>query len=222
MRFEEIEKAAQFGRQETEATGQKVIALEGPVCAGKSTLLERLGKLGAQTVDEYSEYVLSATKDFPKFPPRNEEESRASFMFFFDLEIARKMDRDLLITPGQVLLDRSIYTLMAFEVGAARITGIDILPWAVEYLRDKGNKIIQPDHIIYLDTTVSVSRERANQGKIRIAPFMLTEEFNEGFRSFFLELKKINPNLVTIMDGTKSEDTLQLDIEELLGSKDLF
>lgn len=222
MRTEAVELNLPFYEAEAEQINPKITALEGPVCAGKTTLLDNLRKQGVQTIREYSEYVDSATRNFPKFPPINDEVARDSFKFFLDLEIARRRDRDLLVNSDHLVLDRSIYTLMAFEAGATKFTGIDILSWAIEYLKEKSNRIILPGHILYIDTPAVLSRKRAAEGRIRLAEFLLTDQFNEGFRSFFLALKQIKPGFITFVDGNKDEETLLIEARKTLGFKDSF
>lgn len=101
-----------FRRKEEEPIGVKVVALEGQVCAGKTVVIDKLRSLGVSVVDEYSEYVASATRDFPKFPPQDEVAAKDTFRFFFELEARRKHDMDAL-GGSRVVLDRSIYTLLA-------------------------------------------------------------------------------------------------------------
>ncbi len=208
-----------FTRKEIEPIPNLVVALEGPVCAGKTTVLERLKADGISIIQEYSEYVDSATRDFPNFPPKDEESAKGSFKFFFDLELKRHSDLNR--QNGKfTVIDRSVYTLLAFEVGASRLTGIDILPWAIEYLEEHKNEIIIPEHVVYMDNSVEESRRRAEEGKIRIAEFLLTDEFNKGFRSFFLALKEKAPNLIDIVDASREPEDVRFSVSSLITGKD--
>jgi len=208
-----------FKRKEEEPIGKRAIAIEGPVCAGKTTVLEKLKNRGISVVEEYSEYVDSATRDFPKFPPKDEEAAKDSFRFFFELETKRKQDMEA-SGNHQIALDRSIYTLLAFEVGALSITGINILPWATEYLEEHRDEIIIPEQVVYMDVPAEVSRERADEGNIPIAPFLLTKEFNDGFRDFFLALKDKAPDLIDIVDATKEPEEINLEVSNLVSRQD--
>lgn len=208
-----------FRRKEEQSTGKRVVALEGPVCAGKTTVIEKLRNPSAAVVGEYSEYVVSATRDFPKFPPADEKAAKDSFRFFFELEVKRKQNMDA--SGGNiVLLDRSIYTLLAFEVGASRLTGINILPWAVEYLEKNRDEIIIPEQVIYMDVPAEVSRRRAEEGGILIAEFLLTNEFNEGFKDFFMELKEKEPEMVVVVRATKDRQSIGKEVSDLVGAQD--
>ena len=215
MEKEAFEQSSQPYRKEADPGSWTVIALEGPVCAGKTTVLRSLDNQGVQVIEEYSAYVRSATRDFPKFPPQDEGCAKNSFRFFLDLELARRRDRNLLTNCDCVVLDRSIYTLLAFEAGTAKLTGIDILSWAVEFLKEHSDKIILPDHIIYIDTPVDVSTKRAEDGNIRIADFLLTAAFNEGFRHFFVALREPRPEFVTFVDGRNTREGLFSEVRGL-------
>lgn len=173
---------------ESEPKSTRVVAIEGPVCAGKSSLVNSLIGSGLGGILEYSEYVGHANQDFPKFPPRDAEQAKRSFEFFLDLEKQRILDMQLL-TQSNVVIDRSIFTLLAFEAGASRITGIDIFDWAVERLLQE-EEIILPDHVVYLDVAPQVSIQRAEENDIPIPKFLLSEEFNRGFRDFFIALSE--------------------------------
>jgi thymidylate kinase len=144
---------------------------------------------------------------------------RDSFKFFFELETRRKQDMEN-SGNSQTALDRSIYTLLAFEVGASRLTGINILPWAIEYLEEHRDEIIIPEQVVYMDVPAEVSRKRATEGNIPIAPFLLTDEFNSGFRDFFVALKEKAPDLIDIVDATKEPEEINLEVSNLVSGQD--
>ena len=188
------------------------IALEGPVCSGKSTAIESIKANGVGVIVEYSEYVVSATRDFPKFPPTNEADAQDNFRFFLELEKRRAQDLKL-HNNGQIIIDRSIYTLLAFEAGAFQLTGIDIMSWAVEKLANQKDIII-PYHIIYMDIDNQISKQRATEADIRIPNFLFDEKFNYGFKSFFVGLKEKIPSYVTIVDASQKQSEVLKKIEE--------
>jgi len=216
MRSELVRSVIEKGKiVESEPKGPIVVAIEGPVCAGKSTLVERLNQEGLGIVLEYSEYVAHANQDFPKFPPADEEAAKRSFDFFLNLERRRSQDMAGL-GQHKVAIDRSIFTLLAFEVGAARITGIDISEWAVEKLSSEGDLIV-PDHVFYLDVPVAVSRERAEKNGIPIPAFLLSEEFNQGFRDFFIGLEQAMPDYTTFVSALGDSNEVLSHLHDGLG-----
>lgn len=191
-----------------------VVAIEGPVCSGKSTLLKHLKASGVGVVNEYSEYVAKANRDFPKFPPTSYEQAQHGFEFFLDLEKKRIADFTN-IDSSKIALDRSIYTLLAFEVGASPITKINIFDWATNRVQ-KEDDLILPDHIIYLDVPTDISRNRAEVNNISIPKFLLTNEFNNGFRSFFQSLAISNLNYVTMVDAQLEPEVVFKKVEDLI------
>lgn len=215
MRTELVRSVIEKGKiVESEPKGPIIVAIEGPVCAGKSTLVERLNQEGLGTILEYSEYVTHANQDFPKFPPVDEEAAKKSFEFFLDLERRRNQDMAGL-GQNRVAIDRSIFTLLAFEVGAAKKTGIDISDWAVERLSNEVDLIV-PDHVFYLDVPVSVSRERAERNGIPIPEFLLNEEFNQGFRDFFIGLEQAMSDYITFVSALEDSNEVFSHLHERL------
>lgn len=202
-----------------ESFGRASYAIEGPVCSGKSSALDWLSSEQNAIIQEYSEYVSSATNDFPKFPPKSEEQMKQDFIFFLELEEKRVQDAVLIPSHKNVLLDRSIFTLLAFQASVARLCDFNILAWAMKYISKKEGGFIMPEHIIYLDVDAETSRKRVEEGSINIAPFLLSDEFNEEFRKFFIELKSLHPSFVTIVDGTKDQETVQRKIKSIIDSK---
>lgn len=201
--------------QEFEQHSGEVIALEGPVCSGKSTVLLGLAASGlVNPILEYSEYVDSATADFPKFPPQDDRAAKSAFELFLDLE--RQRFRDFNQTRGSRILDRSIFTLLAFEAGASRITGIDIMSWAYERLSQTSHEIIWPHHILYFDQPTDVSLVRAKENNIRIPDFQFDIEFNAEFRSFFMQLFERQPGFITIINSSASPLVVQEQVLEAL------
>lgn len=194
-----------------------VFAVEGPICAGKSTLIDSITESGqTERVREYSEYVRSATLNFPKFPPQDEAKAQRAFEFFLELERFRL--RDYQTRSKEVLLDRSVFTLLAFEVGASSITGINILPWAIDRVIQTRNEIIWPDHIIYLDVPVEVSRNRSQVDKIKMPEFQFDLGFNAGFKALFVTVKQVMPVYVTVLDATQTQEKMQSEVLKILKS----
>lgn len=217
MNPELVVEIIERGRKvEVEPKQPFIVAVEGPVCAGKSSLTDNLALSGIGTIQEYSEYVAHANQDFPKFPPKDSDGAKNNFEFFLNLEGCR--DQDLaLLTQSQIAIDRSIYTLLAFEMGATAITGIDIFDWAVCRLqKEKG--LILPDHVFYLDVPPEISRQRAEANNIPIPKFLLSDEFNHGFREFFFRLSKMYPDYVTILPAEKPLDEVVASFQTNLSS----
>lgn len=126
--LEALLRGQNFERKE-DGGNRLTIAIEGSVCAGKSTLL---GKIGAQSnasiVSEYMIYRPAPGLTLHKFPPQNEQEARENFSYFLEVEKLRKRDYGLSLARLKYL-DRSIFTLLAFELGLRAVYGINIFDW---------------------------------------------------------------------------------------------
>ena len=201
MNPELIRNIVEQGTKEIDPNNSYITAIEGPVCAGKSSLIEHLSNMGIGVILEYSEYVAHANQDFPKFPPKDSNTAKKSFEFFLKLEKRRYRDLASLSQP-QISIDRSIYTLLAFETGARAITGIDIFDWGINRLQAEPGLIV-PDHIYYLDVSSDESKRRAKENNISIPEFLLSNRFNNGFKNFFITLSRIYPQYVTIVSAER-------------------
>lgn len=192
----------------------EVIALEGPVCAGKTTLINGLVPLGYQKIPEYVDFALNNNLKLPKFPPQNETEAKASFEFYLDLE-KRRQGR---VEKGKWLLDRSKYTLLAFEAGARNLTQIDIFPWACNLVDQRKDEITEPDHTLYVDVAPEESKRRANLACMETPVFFFSPQFTTGFREAFILFQSQNPNRFTFIDGVRPYQEVLADISEIIRS----
>lgn len=181
----------------------RVIALEGPVCAGKTTVLRNLAQRGLPTLREYGEYVVSAKNDFPSFPPRTKEEALSNFQFFLELEQQRFADSRQFSNERTLVLDRSVLSLLAFEYTAPPFTGINILPEATRMVAEHPG-VVFPDKVVYLH----VSHEKIVRRRQLCSGFylelLLDPVFNNGFREFFEKCSEQRPEWVTIVNTHKS------------------
>lgn len=187
-----------------------VYAIEGPVCAGKSTLIERCKRDGIKTIPEYGEYVIAASKSFPNFPPKDEEEAKKNFQFLLDIEALRQQEHEA-GKSSLTALDRSILTLISFEAGAARLTGINIFDWALDEAIKNRAGVIFPDHVFYIDIPMDIARRRAELAGMGTSPFLFSKDFNDGVRVAFDKFEMRWPGLVTYLDGSKNQEAVYCD-----------
>lgn len=148
-----------------------IVALEGPCCAGKTTL----GRL--------------LTRDLGgRFLPRQEAasiaERKQALRQLLRVEAAR-----LAHVPERcdvVLEDRSVHTLLANSYALERMTGIGFLAPSGRLLC--GSPVpAWPDLVLYLDLPQSVVHER-NQGKFPAESIYINPEFNAAVRAYFRRL----------------------------------
>lgn len=177
----------------------ETIAFEGPVCAGKTTLIKNLVCFGYQMVPEYVDFAQENNLKLPKFPPKNVTEAKSAFEFYLDLESRRQYG----VKPGKWLLDRSKYTLLAFEAGARQLTQIDIFDWARNQVKEHQSEIIDPCTILYIDIDSRESRRRATLSHMGTPDFLFSTQFTNGFKEAFMLFSSLNPNRFTFIDGSR-------------------
>lgn len=206
--------AHNYEREELEKA-TATIAVEGPVCSGKSTLLETIKqKTSSGIIDEYMLYQDFVGRTSFMFPPRDVSQAKENFLSFMKIEKLRKSDYDSLSRKVRYI-DRSIYTLLAFELGSYFFTGIDIFEWALDHSMEASNKdIIIPDHVLYLDVSRKAALERARAAGMKTLSFLFSDQFNSSFRSFFIALNQVRPGYVTFVNTDRNRSAIYQECEE--------
>ena len=205
-----------------------VVALEGPVRAGKTTLLRKARDRYSSrivTIREYGNYS-GGSSEWPAFPPHTVEETIGAARFFMELEERRKADLEMEIRGNPpcelVLTDRSWHTCLAFDLAAQPLAALP----ALEVIREEweSRRKIVPDLIIYLDICDSQLQERLAPFRASYRPVLYDSAFNERFRGYFLHdlaLHSYEGRLIRI-DANRTMAEVQDDvfkvIEELLGT----
>ena len=145
----------------------KVVAIEGLVCAGKTTLLKELGQdPNIGIVPEYYD-CLRPKEKVPSFPPPNKAGALRTARFLFELEKRRqKIARNLLENDKLIILDRCFMSCFAFEFAARKITGIDEIiigtATTVRIHQDASGEVVFSDRdgkqaSVGIGTTVSIN-----------------------------------------------------------------
>lgn len=192
----------------------EIIALEGPVCAGKTSFINDITRFGYQKIPEYVDYAQNNNFKLPKFPPQNETEAKASFEFYLELEILRQQG----VSSGNWLLDRSKYTLLAFEAGSSSLTQIDIFAWACRLTEERKDEVLEPDRVYYIDVPPQESRRRAIQANMKTPDFLFSLEFTSGFKQAFEQFKNQEPNRFIFIDGVRPYQEVLADISAMIRS----
>jgi len=190
------------------------IAVEGPVCSGKSTLLEKIGNsTPSLIVPEYMVYPPIVDIPFPKLPPKTSKEAKENFLYFLEIEATRKAEHDK--SRAEIrYLDRSIFTLLAFELGSYYSSGIDIFTWAFRKIVN-AKDVIVPNQIIYLDVSKETALERAKIAGMNMPKFLFSNDFNSAFKSMFVALNAIKPGYVTFIDANQEKDYIHKQVQNL-------
>lgn len=167
-------------------------AIEGPVCAGKTTLANGLrdyaGHANTVVVPDYADFV--GGDNMPTANPVDLEEERTALAQL--LEIEGRRFRSLPAFSGEQatlrLIDRSVLTLLGHCAGldAANSTNGSFLELGQSIVRDS-SLVVLPQLLIYLDADLDTQIAR-NDGKFDPKSIFLDARLNEGFRNYFASL----------------------------------
>jgi len=117
-----------------------------------------------------------------------------------------------------VLIDRSVYTLLAHRRALERVTPLRCFTTAQSVIAASGAPL-WPDLVIYLDVPQDAVHDR-NRGKFPAGSIFIDAQFNAGVRAFFADLAERGDQdvlwLDATLDRTKLIDLAQTRIEELL------
>jgi thymidylate kinase len=178
------------------------VALEGPVCAGKTTVAKSLGSVCTRVVPEYLDLPGAASRVGVDVPAAGDGLRRLRLL----LEIERHR---VLHLPrvGSILLDRSVFTLIAYEAGLAAMSAANVLSAAageVANAIERGG-VVLPGRVMYLDCPAASCRERAAAAGMQTPAFLFDTAFRGGFRQVFVRLELAAPGTVLFVDADRSE-----------------
>lgn len=185
----------------TNRRGQSV-ALEGPSLAGKTTLGRGLiGDFSGLTVayvNDYSDHVGGGRFLPPPVPSSVTEEER-TLNAFLVIE-AERTEHLRPLSSDLILIDRSVYTLLAHCNALERMTGVPYGTVAQRILT-QSTIPVWPDLVLYLDIPTETINDR-NKGKFALDSIFVDAEFNAGIRSYFKQLANAVPPTVAWLDAT--------------------
>jgi len=188
-------------------TGPCIVALEGPCCAGKTTLgrllVADLNGMTATFVPCYADHAGGG-----RFLPRQEAATLAEREQALRQLLAIEVGRFALVPGGcdVVLEDRSVHTLLAHSYALQRMTGIGFLAPSARLLRSSPIPA-WPALVLYLDLPQTAVPGR-NQGKFPPGSIYTNPEFNASVRAYFRRLADRKTPQVAWLDAT-------LDLPEL-------
>lgn len=187
------------------------VAIEGPCCAGKTTLghgLEQeLHPLRMAYVSDYYDYARSGGF-FPRPVPSSATEAEHALEWLLDIEGRRTAQaRAAGDQLDVILLDRSIHTLLAHRYALKQIGRFDDFHAAQDLI---GRSIIPlwPDFIIYLDMAQEMVHQR-NKGKFEQGSIFIDAAFNRGIRSYFQRLTTESQPRVVWLDAAMNITSLR-------------
>jgi len=186
------------------------IGVEGPVCAGKTTVVAGLARqfagLSVICVPDYADHV-GGGRHLPSPVPQSIAEEEQALHVFLKIEAERtKQARNVAERPQIVLVDRSVHTLLAHCYVLSRMTGLDYNSAARRVLGGSDTPL-WPDLILYLDVPQQAIDAR-NTGKFEVGSIFIDAAFNEGIRAYFLRLAGQELRRVVWLDATVSATML--------------
>ena len=178
-----------------------IVALEGPCCAGKTTLgrllIQELCELAVTFVPCYADHAGGG-----QFLPRQQADTVA--------EREQALRQLLLIEAGRlaqgpqacdvILEDRSVHTLLAHSYALQRKTGTDFLTPSARLLHSSPVPA-WPGLVLYLDLPQDAIPER-NPGKFPPGSIYTDPDFNATVRAYFRRLASRKAPPVAWLDAT--------------------
>lgn len=180
-----------------------IVGLEGPCCAGKTTLGRILTKhLSGDPVilvPDYSDFV-GGGRFLPTPVPGSVKDEERALRRFLQIEADRTAAARRATDPsGIVLIDRSIHSLLAHCHALTLRTGTDFDAVA-DHLVRSSPAAVWPQLVLHLDVIPDVVTRR-NHGKFPTGSIFVDPVFNRGLRAYFADLAMSRPPDVTWLDG---------------------
>lgn len=192
---------------------QQIVAVEGPVCAGKTTVACAVSSAGVTVVPEYFDVPGAASWVGVDAPVPGDGLRRLRLLL--ELERCRAMQ---LPSAGVAVLDRSVFTLLAYEAGLAAMSAPHVLADAVGEVvaaLDRG-EVTRPGRVVFLDCSAALCRERAVAAGMRTPSFLFDPVFRDGFRELFYRLERAAPGTVLFVDATRPQAQVVQEIKDVV------
>jgi len=166
-------------------SGKRWVAVEGPCCAGKTTLsqglLTEMTDLVIAHVRCYADHV-GGGRFLPRPVPQSLAEDHDAVQALLNVEAAR-VELARVAACDLVVMDRSVHTLLAHRHALHRVTGLALLDPA-ERVIARSEAPAWPDLVIYLDVPLPTILDR-NGGKFPPDSIFIDPVFNTGIRNYF-------------------------------------
>lgn len=198
----------------------KIIALEGPSYAGKSTAIRHLRTRGIEqrafVSDCYVQHIDRRT-DIPPARTASAAEQLAAFETFMGIEGTR-VRKALVSAKPVVLLDRSVDTLLAHAHALDALFDYDIH----HRLRDRLQELpfLRPHHTLYLDVPaeeLALRRKAAGHAAAESEYFLHEPAFLTHTRDYFVSAAQPPVSReVTVIPADTNSDAVAHAVEALI------
>ncbi|MEK7175291.1 MAG: hypothetical protein AAB693_00595 [Patescibacteria group bacterium] len=176
---------------------KKIIALEGTIKAGKTTLAGGIEKtLNAGVVWEYGKYLNG--RQFPIFPPRDLEVAKKVTEFFASIEQERLEDLEKII-KDIVVVDRIHHSCLAVNYTADKLYKTNYFGEMEEIWKRTAK--ITPDVAIYLYVGQQELERRLAPTKHLYREIFYNRNFNDFIREYYAKLGFILIDTTNMTEG---------------------
>lgn len=201
-------------------TGKRWVAVEGPCCAGKTTLsralLDALTGVTISHVRCYADHV-GGGRYLPRPVPETLPEDHEAVGALLTIE-ADRVAGARATSSDVVLMDRSVHTLLAHRFAVQRVTGLPCFASAARVIA-RSEAPAWPDLILYLDVPQQAILDR-NRGKFPPDSIFIDARFNAGIRAYFAGATDRGDTRIVWLDATldaaKVLSLAEVHIQELL------
>lgn len=188
--------------------GKRWVAVEGPCCAGKTTLSRGLiGEMIDMDISHvhcYADHV-GGGRFLPRPVPQSLPEDQDAVNALLAVE-ADRVAQARADACELVLMDRSVHTLLAHRYALQRVTGLALLAPAERAIA-RSEAPAWPDLVLYLDVPQQTILDR-NRGKFPPDSIFIDPIFNTGIRGYYSEATDRGNRAIVWLDATLEPATL--------------
>lgn len=159
-----------------------IIALEGGICSGKTTLAKEFERQGFYLVPEYMDIIQPCEENRINDLASS---NHSAINIFLEIEKRRKEIYLENYSGKNAILDRSYLTLFAYEYAIGRNISSMQFP-------NLSQNIVTPDLIVFLDVNDELRAKRSRDRCDKDMPeIFLNSNFNKRLKQFFLRQNQV-------------------------------